>query len=56
MSEKMIAPIQEKHWQLVSKTAGYMETLWDFGFRQSKQGFESVEKLSGTMCKGDQNF
>lgn len=55
MLEKMIAPVQEKRWQLVSETAGYIETLWDFGFRQNKQGSRNDKKLSGSACKSDQN-
>lgn len=53
---KLIACIQGKCWQLVSKTAGYIQTLWDFSFRQSKQGFGSTEKLSGATYKGNQSY
>lgn len=41
-------------WQFVSSTAGNVQTLWDFCLRESKQGFESVEELSGAVYKGDQ--
>lgn len=53
---KLIACIQGKCWQLVSQTAGNIQTLWDFSFRQSKQGFRSVEKLSGAVYKGNQSY
>lgn len=53
---KLIACIQGKCWQLVSETAGNIQILWDFSFRQSKQGFRSVEKLSGVVYKGNQSY
>lgn len=32
-----------------------MQTWWDFCLRESKQGFGSVEELSGAVYKGDQS-
>lgn len=40
----------------VSETAGNIQTLWDFSFRQSKQEFRSGEKLSGAVYKGNQSY
>lgn len=42
-------------WQFFSSTAGSVQTLWDFCLRESKQGFWSVEELSGAVYKGDQS-